>query len=190
MTSHYSALFDACVLYPAPLRDILVELATTDMFRGRWTNQIHDEWIRNLLKNRPDLTEEQLIRTKDLMNQYARDPLIEDYDALIPMLELPDEGDRHVLAAAIRGKCDVIVTMNLKDFPKSVLATYDIEAQHPDLFISDLIDLDPLKVLSSAQNVQKRLKNPAKSFTQYLEILLNQGLTITVRMLRELYFET
>ncbi|MBP0020906.1 MAG: PIN domain-containing protein [Cyanobacteria bacterium SBLK] len=189
MTSHYSALYDACVLYPAPLRDILVELATTDMFRGRWTNQIHDEWIRNVLKNRPDLKEEQLIRTKELMNQHARDPLIEGYEALIPTLELPDEGDCHVLAAAIRGQCDVIVTMNLKHFPKSVLSIYDIEAQHPDRFIADLIDLYPRKVLSSVQIVQKRLKNPPKSFSEYLDTLLKQGLTETESMLREVSFE-
>ncbi len=60
MSSNFTALYDACVLYPAPLRDLLMQLALTDLFRARWTNKIHDEWIRNLLKNRLDLTLEQL----------------------------------------------------------------------------------------------------------------------------------
>ncbi|MFM7881545.1 MAG: PIN domain-containing protein, partial [Microcystis panniformis] len=57
MVSNFTALFDACVLYAAPLRDFLMRLALTDLFRAKWTDEIHDEWIRNLLKNRPDLTE-------------------------------------------------------------------------------------------------------------------------------------
>jgi hypothetical protein len=61
--SNFTALYDACVLYPAPLRDLLMQLALTDLFRARWTDQIHDEWIRSVLKNRPDLTLEKLTKT-------------------------------------------------------------------------------------------------------------------------------
>lgn len=77
-------MFDACVLYPAPLRDLLMHLALTDLFRARWTDQIHDEWIRNLLENRPDLNFAQLTRTKELMNSHVRDCLVKDYERLIP----------------------------------------------------------------------------------------------------------
>jgi hypothetical protein len=66
MASNFTALYDACVLFPAPLRDLLVQLALTDLFRARWTNQIHDEWIRSVLNKRPDLTLEQLAYTKEL----------------------------------------------------------------------------------------------------------------------------
>lgn len=85
----FTVLFDACVLYPAPLRDFLMHLAITDLFRAKWTDEIHDEWIRNLLKNRPDLTQERLQRTRDLMNSNVRDCLVSGYEDLIPSLTLP-----------------------------------------------------------------------------------------------------
>lgn len=190
MALNFTALYDACVLYPAPMRDLLMQLALTDLFRARWTNQIHDEWIRNVLKNRPDLTLQQLTRTKELMNSHVHDCLVTNYEYLIPQLELPDSDDRHVLAAAIVGGVDKIVTTNLSDFPKSILGQYDIEAQHPDDFISDLLDLKPSKVVRAAKTCQQRLKNPPKTFDEYLEILLKQGLSISVSMLQELYNET
>jgi hypothetical protein len=64
----FTALYDACVLYPAPVRDVLMHLALADIYHARWTNAIHEEWIRSLLKNRPDLTRAQLERTRDLRN--------------------------------------------------------------------------------------------------------------------------
>lgn len=189
MASRFTAVYDACVLYPAALRDLLMQLALTDLFRARWTNEIHDEWIRNLLENRPDLTIEQLTRTKDLMNTKVRDCLVDGYEWLIPSLELPDPKDCHVLAAAIRTNADVIVTFNQKDFPASTLDKYEIEAQHPDDFISYLLDLQPAQVATAAEICRKRLKNPPKSIDEYLDILLRQQLTITVDMLRELIYE-
>ena len=73
--THFTALYDACVLYPAPLRDLLMRLAMTDRFRAKWTHEIHEEWIRNVLEDRPDLTRAQLERTRDLMNAHVRDCL-------------------------------------------------------------------------------------------------------------------
>src|SRR5438477_5898501 len=131
---NFTALYDSCVLYSAPLRDLLMELALTDLFKARWTNDIHDEWIRNVLSNNPHVTVEQINRTKELMNMHVRDALVEGYQDLIPALELPDPKDCHVLAAAIRCNASVIVTYNLKDFPASHIERYDIEAQHPDEF--------------------------------------------------------
>jgi len=90
MASNFTAIYDACVLYSAPLRDLLMQLALTDLFRARWTDRIHDEWIGNLLKKRPDLTLEQLTRTKELMNSHVRDCLVTNYEYLIPYLQLPD----------------------------------------------------------------------------------------------------
>lgn len=130
----FTALYDACVLYPAPLRDLLMRLALTDLFRARWTDQIHDEWIRNLLANRADLTAEQLERTRTLMNSHVRDCLVTGYEPLIEGLALPDPDDRHVLGAAIRACASVIVTFNLKDFPANVLEPLGVERQHPDAF--------------------------------------------------------
>jgi len=80
--ANFTVVYDANVLYPAPLRDFLMRLALTDLFRARWTEDIHDEWIRNLLEVRTDLTREQLERTRELMNANVRDCLVEGYQNL------------------------------------------------------------------------------------------------------------
>jgi hypothetical protein len=84
--ANLTAIYDACILYPAPLRDFLIWLALTDLFKARWTDEIHDEWIRNVLKKRSDLTLKQLTRTKELMNSHVRDCLVDGYQALISCL--------------------------------------------------------------------------------------------------------
>ncbi|SCW40631.1 PIN domain-containing protein [Rhizobium mongolense subsp. loessense] len=93
-----------------------MELAAARLYRAKWSEQIHDEWIRNVLKNREDLTAEQLGRIKDLMNAAVPDSTVEGYQNLVPALSLPDADDRHVLAAAIVSSSDAIVTFNLVDF--------------------------------------------------------------------------
>ena len=87
--ANFTVVYDAKVLYPAPLRDLLMRLALTDLFRAKWTDDIHDEWICNVLAARPDLTREQLERTRELMNANVRDCVVEGYQNLIPGLELP-----------------------------------------------------------------------------------------------------
>lgn len=181
--SPFTAVYDACVLYPAPLRDFLMWLGLSGRFRARWSEQIHEEWKRNLLKNRPDLTREQLDRTSALMGLAIPDSLVVGYDALIPGLELPDPDDRHVLAAAIRCNASVIVTFNQKDFPDDILAPFGIEAQHPDEFVENLFDLDQAGVVAAAQRQRGLLKNPPMDVDIYLEMLLRQGLVQTVKAL-------
>ena len=107
-------------------------------------DQIHEEWIRNVLKDRPDLTEQQLTRTRQLMDEAVPDSLVTGYEPLIDNLKLPDVDDRHVLAAAIRAKAEVIVTFNRKDFPADTLAEFDIFTQHPDDFVDSLYDISPV----------------------------------------------
>lgn len=172
----FCAVYDACVLYPAPLRDLLMHLALTDLFRACWTADIHDEWIRSVLKQRPDLTRQKLERTRALMDEHARDALVTGYEALIPSLTLPDPGGRHVLAAAIRAGADVIVTFNLKDFPTTAIAPYGIEAQHPDEFIAHLLDLAPEIVAGAARNHRQTLGNPPKSVEEYLDAIARSEL--------------
>ena len=120
----FIALLDANVLYPAELRSFLMYLAVLGVYRAKWSKDIHEEWMSSLLLNRPDLRRAQLERTRELMDKNAPDALVTGYESLIPGLSLPDEGDRHVLAAAIQAKASVIVTNNLKDFPPEVLQEF------------------------------------------------------------------
>lgn len=136
--SPYPVVLDACVLYPARLRDLLMHLGITGLYQPKWSRCIHDEWCRNLRENRPDIQPVTLNRTVELMNMALPDANITGYKHLIAGLTLPDPDDCHVLAAAIRAKAEVIVTLNLRDFPPGILASFDIEALHPDDFISAL----------------------------------------------------
>jgi hypothetical protein len=183
--ANFTAIYDACVLYPAPLRDLLMHLALTDLFRAKWTDAIHDEWIRSVLEDRADLTREQLERTRALMNLHVRDCLVTNYEDLIPSLTLPDPDDRHILAAAIRGRADMIVTFNLADFPPDVLAGYGIEAQHPDDFIVHLLDLAPGPVCAAVKRQRESLHNPPKSAGELLATFESQGLPQTVARFRD-----
>jgi predicted nucleic acid-binding protein len=139
----FTAFFDASVLYGSALRNLLMHLTLTGLFRARWSAGVHEEWMTALLRNRPDLSREKLERTRMLMDKHAEDALVTGYEDLIEGLHLPDPDDRHVLAAAIRGRADVIVTANVRDFPAVVLTPFEIEAQHPDEFIVHLFDLAP-----------------------------------------------
>lgn len=181
----FIVFYDANVLYPAELRNFLMHLALIGVFRAKWSADVHEEWIRSLLANRPDLTREKLERTRQLMDKAAPDALVAGYEHLIPGLQLPDPDDRHVLAAAIRCGASVIVTCNLSDFPTTVLGEFDIEAQHPDEFILHLLDLAPGLVLEAAENHRKSLKNPPKTVGEYIDALESQGLTQTASVLRE-----
>jgi len=166
-----------------------MQLATTGLFRAKWTEQIHDEWTRNLLANRPDIDSNKLRILRQVMNLAVPDCLVTEFDAVVPALNLPDPNDRHVLAAAIIAKADRIITVNLKDFPADTLSSYGIEAQHPDSFIAELINLEPWRVRAAMQTIQKRFKNPPMSFDGYMEVLMQQGLTTSVSTLRQLQGE-
>ena len=182
--SAFTAVFDACVLYPANVRDLLMRLACTGCFRARWSDDIHDEWIRNLLARRDDLTHERLQRTAELMNAAVEDALVADYASLIPGIEgLPDPDDRHVVAAAIRCGASVIVTYNLKDFPAEALARWGLEAQHPDEFVENLFDLHQAHVLGAVRNMRAALRNPPLTIEELFTVLLKAELAQTVRCL-------
>jgi len=183
--ARFAAVLDACVLYPAPIRDALLGLASRSFYRPMWTSQIHDEWIRNLLKNRGDLTEAQLHRTRDQMDRIFEEALITDYECLIDAIKLPDLGDRHVVAAAIRGGADAIVTFNTKDFPEETLDTHNIEVIHPDDFIRYQFDLDPSRFLKSIRDQRSRLKAPPYSQDEMISIFEEGGLIVTADILRE-----
>jgi predicted nucleic acid-binding protein len=183
MTQRQTVLLDANVLYPAPLRDVLLQLAVADLFRARWTEDIHREWIEALLAKEAQRDRAILERTRHLMDKAIPDCLVTDYEKLIPDLTLPDPNDRHVLAAAIIGQCDIIITQNLKDFPQETLSVYEIEVQAPDPFLRQLLGLEPLIFCECIRKIRARLKNPPFSTSDYLSILRQQGLRTTVEAL-------
>ena len=178
------AFFDANVLYPSGLRNFLMHLALTGTFRTHWSAEVHDEWIRNLLKNRPDLSRDKLERTRQLMDKALPDALVTGYEHFIDSIELPDRDDRHVMAAAIRSGASVIVTLNLADFPGHVLRNFRIEAQHPDDFVLALLETFPDMVLEAASTHRASLKNPPKTQDEYLAELDAQGLAKSVGEIR------
>ena len=182
----FDATYDACVLHPAGPRDLLVRLAATGMFRAHWSNDILDEMFRSILRRRPDLTEAQLARNRQLMCDAVPDCLTTGYEELIDGLHLPDPDDRHVLAAAIRSGSQVIVTENLTDFPADVLETYNIEAQTPDVFVLHLIDLSPRSVFGVLEAQAADLRDPSMSVNELLERLSSSGLPRSVATLRGL----
>lgn len=187
-SSNFTAVLDACVLYPAQVRDYLLRLAQANLYRPKWSNEINEEWKRNLLKNRKDLTSKKLTYTILQMNTAFPDAVVENYEALIDSLVLPDPNDRHVLAAAIKCKAEVIVTSNIKDFPKKRLSRYNIEVQLPDIFISNIIDLNKEVALQVFIKQIEGLDNPPQTLIEGIEHIRNSGLTQTADLLWKLAF--
>jgi predicted nucleic acid-binding protein len=140
----FIVVYDACVLHDSLVRDLLIRVATKRALnvRAHWSYQILDEMVRSILERRPDLDPQRLARTTQMMCDALPDCLVTGYEALVESIELPDPGDRHVLAAAIKAGAHVIVTYNLRHFPSAVLQPFNIEAQHPDEFLVSLLDLD------------------------------------------------
>lgn len=137
-----------------------------------------------MLQNNSHITATQLQRTIELMNLAVPDSLITGYESIIDALVLPDPDDRHVLAAAIRCQADVIVTQNLRDFPEEVLALYDIEAQHPDIFLQHLFDIRPPAFCAVVRDQRASLSHPPYSVDELLDTFLQLGLVQTVAKLK------
>jgi hypothetical protein len=161
-----------------------MELSASGLYSARWTDQIHDEWTRNVLKNRADIKPEQLVRTRALMDAALPSAKVAGYEGLISSIELPDQGDSHVVAAAVRAGADAIVTFNLKDFPPERLAPFGIEVLHPDAFLLHQLGQDGPLVIAGAQRCRARLKSPPITTERYLDILERQSLPRTVAELR------
>jgi predicted nucleic acid-binding protein len=186
MKGSFCAFLDASVIYPASLRDLLMRLTLAELFQARWSHHVHEEWIRAVLRDRPDLTADKLHRVRDAMDHHAEDAIVTGYESLIGSLTLPDPDDRHVLAAAIVAGADVIVTHNLRDFPAEILERYDIEAQHPDEFLRHVIDLAPIAFVDAVRAQQASMAKPPISMGEQLALLERIGLAETVAELRRL----
>lgn len=166
-----TVVLDACVLYPAPIRDLLLHLAVEDLYSPKWSKRIHEEWIRNLLANRPDLEKTKLHRTLKHMDEAFPEAVVKNFSDLEKKLSLPDSDDNHVLAVAVKSRATRIITFNLKDFPAKKLTPHHIKAVHPDSFIVNLIQSDEEKVRKAFLNQVTNLKNPPMTETEVLNVL-------------------
>ncbi|MFD4999755.1 PIN domain-containing protein [Streptomyces buecherae] len=183
----FIAVDDANVLYPSTLRDVLIRVAQGGLVQAKWTDQILDETFRNLKLNRPDVDPYKLDRTRELMAGAIRDVLVKGYEPLIDVVDLPDPGDRHVLAAAVRAKAQVIVTFNLKDFPPGKLSPWDVRAVHPDAFIEAQVGLSPQLVYATLTQIADAWKYPPNAVvSDVIASLEREGLVASVAALRAL----
>lgn len=183
--ARYTALLDACVLFPLAMTDALMSLATAGFFAAKWTTKIEEEWIRAIERQRPDLQGKLDVR-RDSMREAIPDWEVPEpgWSQLVHKLELPDPDDRHVLAAAIAGHADCIVTANLQDFPASVLNGFGLEAIDPDTFIINQWDLDPVNAIAAFKRMRARRKKPESSPADFADALEIGGLPTTAERLR------
>lgn len=180
----FIVVYDANVLYPNSLRDLLIRVAQAGLVQAKWTDKILDETFDNLKQKRPDLDPAKLDRTRQLMNRAIADVLVAGYEPLIDVLDLPDLDDRHVLAAAIKANAQLIVTENTKDFPPATLSAWNIEARNADDFKFDLIDLNQQTVYAQVQRTADARQNPPGTVADVLDSLEHVGLLGSVAELR------
>lgn len=142
----FSALLDANVLVPNVLRDTLLRVAEDDLYRPLWSREILAETRRTIMRLHPTINAERLDATFVAMNNTFADAMVTGHDSLIPDMR-NDSGDRHVLAAAVTGRADVIITNNVKHFPASAVDPLHIEVMRPDRFLCLQFDLAPSLVV-------------------------------------------
>ena len=162
------------MLYPNLARDVLITLATLGLFEARWTEEIHQEWTRSLLNDKPHLGI-QVQKIRELVDQAVPDCLVQGFQPIISSLTLPDLNDRHVLAAAIHSGASQIVTFNLTDFPKKLLRPHSVVAVHPDAFVAELLGAFPDVIAQALNNRRRTYQKPATSWAQYCERLRQVG---------------
>ena len=170
-------LLDANVLYPSLIRNLLMHCATRGLIAARWTAAIHEEWIRNLHADRPDLSVERLHRTRQLMEQALPDADVTGYEHLIADLRLPDPDDAHVLAAAIHVEAEWLVTQNVRDFPAVELSRHGIQAVTPDDLMCLLLEQRSEDVREVVEALRESLRSPPYTHAGLVERLRAVGLT-------------
>ncbi len=167
--SSFVVVLDACVLFPAPLRDTLLRAASAGLYRMQWTNDILEEVRRNLVSNL-NIAEEKAQPLIDTMRKYFPEALVTQHTPLINAMP-NDPKDRHVLAAAVICRAQVIVTNNLRHFSREALAPFEIKAQSPDEFLTHLFYLDPERMAELIVEQAGDLHNPPHTVREVLNIL-------------------
>lgn len=182
-----TVIYDACILYPFHLRNIVVQAAVDGLVNARWTDAIHDEWMRNLLANTPGLPAERLAVTKQLMDIALPEATVDGYEKHIETVDLPDPDDRHVAAAAIEAGASMIVTWNLRDFPVGELKKHGLVRQSPDTFLVGLYEQASDMLIGSLASARRNLSRSRVSASDFVAILREQRLAkLTARIEKHL----
>lgn len=187
--NRFTAVVDACSLAGALHRDLLLTLAEAEFYRIRWSRPILDETQRAIdrILARKGVTDaaERAARATAAMQRAFEEALVEDFDSFLCASKgLPDQGDEHVLAAALKTKASTIVTENVRDFPPSILAPLGLEVRTSDDFIADTIELDPGRAVAAIRMMREGMNRPAKTAQVLLLDMEAVGLVETVGVLR------
>jgi len=181
----YTAMLDTDILFPAGKRDIIIQPAVYDLYRPKWSIDVFREWMRIDRRLRQDHDPAKVLNTQEQLNAFFFDALITDYEHLISGITLPDPGDRHVVAAAIQGGCDFIVTQNLDDFPADVLNAFGIDVYSPDEFLLLLFEENEDAFLESMRALLDKFRSPPYTLEQYLRMRTRDGLVGIAAELRK-----
>lgn len=180
----FKAVLDTNVIYPIVIRDLLFWFAFYELYTPKWSTTIFTEWATVMI--RKEVTEQEAEKRVQRANSAFPDALVSNYESLITHLTLPDENDRHVLAAAIKSNADIIVTNNLKDFPKDYLSSFGVSAKSADDFLTDIIDLNPDIAIKAFKEMVLNRKNPNMDEFEVLESLRRVGLFDTANYIHVL----
>ena len=173
--SRFAAHLDSCVLVPVALADTLLRLAEWELYRPLWSGRILDEMVTAIERVHPELADGRARRRADAMAAALPDACVRGWEPLIAGIELPDPADRRVVGAALRGRADVIVTANTKDFPATVMDGLGIEIQTPDTFLLNQLDLAPTAVVACLHDQSTATRRPPLTLDVLLDRLAASG---------------
>ncbi|MEA2574269.1 MAG: hypothetical protein QOH93_1567 [Chloroflexia bacterium] len=176
----FGAVLDACILFSAPIRDTLLRAAAEGLYRVYWTEDILAEVENNLVLS-GRTSREQASRLTETLRSVFPEAIVRNHHSLIGAMTNHPK-DRHVLAAAIASGSQVIITDNLRDFPKDVLDQYNIEAQAADEFLTNLLDLAPGVMTRIVMDQASDLRKPAMTVAELLTILGRQAPTFAEQL--------
>lgn len=180
----YTCVLDTNVIYPIDIRDLLFWFASYELFSPKWSKHIFDEW--KSVMERKGVSAAEIEKRMSKAHLAFPDALVENYEALVESLKLPDAKDRHVLAAAIKTNANVIVTNNLKDFPKDYLANFGLTAKTADDFITDTIDLNNALAVEAFRALVLNRTNPNLDEFEILDRFRKNGLNDAANYLHAL----
>ncbi|MEV8339035.1 PIN domain-containing protein [Leucobacter sp. NPDC077196] len=181
----FTAFFDACVMVPIAPSDTYLRMAELGAFRPTWSQKVIEEAVSALIRIHPGENPSLFQSRFRAMNTAFDDAMVTGWEPLVAGLALPDDGDRHVLAAAIRSRADVIVTENTKHFPDHALKPFDIKAVRLDDFLLDQLDLNPAAAVSVVREQARDMSRPPVKLEHLLDRLARSGARRFAEAVRE-----